>query len=126
MARSDLLITLVKAGKGTPDPRFRQAVEALIAEERGKRHDVLAEQISNAFNGNSNGQPTATSLALASISDLIYELNPDRNLESLVLPPGVIRQLRELIEEQHRAELLSSFSLAPRHRLLLVGPPDNG
>lgn len=126
MARSDLLITLVKAGKGAPDPRFRQAVEALIAEERAKRHDVLADQISNAFNGNSNGQPTATALTAASISDLIYELNPDRGLESLVLPSAVIRQLRELIEEQHRAELLRSYSLAPRHRLLLVGPPGNG
>ena len=30
------------------------------------------------------------------------------------------------IEEQHRAELLRSHNLEPRHRLLLAGPPGNG
>jgi SpoVK/Ycf46/Vps4 family AAA+-type ATPase len=126
MARSDLLIALVKAGKATPDPRFRQAAEALIAEERAKRHDILADQISTALNAASNGQSTAASMSLISIPDLVYEINSDRTLDTLVLPSSVLKELRQLIEEQHRAELLRSYSLAPRHRLLLVGPPGNG
>jgi SpoVK/Ycf46/Vps4 family AAA+-type ATPase len=125
MARSDLIISLVKAGKDSPDPRFRQAVEALIAEERAKRHHVLADQISTALSARSNGQPSSA-IAPSSLGDLLYELNPDRSLTELVLPSGVVRQLRELIEEQHRAELLRSYGLAPRHRILLVGPPGNG
>lgn len=28
--------------------------------------------------------------------------------------------------EQHRADLLRSYSLEPRHRVLLAGPPGNG
>ena len=52
MARSDLLISLVKAGKQTADPRFRSTVEAIIAEERMKQHSALADQLSAAlFNG---------------------------------------------------------------------------
>src|SRR5690349_5730604 len=125
MARSDLLISLVKSGKESPDPRFRQAAEALIAEERAKRHYVLADEISTALNARPNGQPTGT-INYSSLADLIYESNPERSLQDLVLPSSAVRQLRELIEEQHRAELLNSYGLAPRHRVLLVGPPGNG
>jgi SpoVK/Ycf46/Vps4 family AAA+-type ATPase len=33
---------------------------------------------------------------------------------------------KELIEEQHRLDLLRSHNLEPRHRVLLAGPPGNG
>lgn len=126
MARSDLLISLIKSGKASPDPRFRQTAEAIIAEERSKKHTVLAEQLSSALSTNSNGQPVTTAVAPSTIGDLVYEINPIRSLDSLVLPSTVVSELRQLIEEQHRAELLQSYGLAPRHTLLLVGPPGNG
>ncbi len=128
MARSDLLISLVKAGRSTPDPRFRSAVEALIAEERAKKHNILADELSTAYSAGINGynhSPQATTVA-SSIGDLIYEITPERSLASLVLPAAVEQECRTLIEEHHRAELLRSYNLAPRHRLLLVGPPGNG
>lgn len=34
--------------------------------------------------------------------------------------------MRELVEEQQRAELLRSYGVEPRHRVLLEGPPGNG
>ncbi|HAR37685.1 MAG TPA: AAA family ATPase [Porphyromonadaceae bacterium] len=33
---------------------------------------------------------------------------------------------RELVEEHHRADLLGSYGLEPRHRILFAGPPGNG
>jgi SpoVK/Ycf46/Vps4 family AAA+-type ATPase len=33
---------------------------------------------------------------------------------------------QEVIEEQHRADLLRAHNLEPRHRILLAGPPGNG
>jgi len=126
MARSDLLISLVKAGRETADPRFRSAVEAIIAEERAKKHNVLANELSAAFNGGTNGHPPQATAPTTSLGDLFYELNPERAITDLVLPPSVARELRELIEEHHRVELLRSYGLHPRHRLLLVGPPGNG
>ena len=128
MARSDLLITLVKSGRSTPDPRFRSAVEALIAEERAKNHNILADQLASVINGATNGKaysPPITAVT-SSIGDLLYELTPDRGLANLLLPPNVERECRQLIEEHQRAELLQSYGLAPRHRLLLTGPPGNG
>ena len=57
MARSDLLISLVKAGSSGDTARAKSVTEAIIAEERAKRHNVLAERLSDAMrvNGASSG-----------------------------------------------------------------------
>ena len=59
MARSDLLVSLVKAGTTGDKRGFQTAAEAIIAEERAKRHDVLAERLSKAIQPNGNGNVTA-------------------------------------------------------------------
>jgi SpoVK/Ycf46/Vps4 family AAA+-type ATPase len=124
MARSDLLIALVKAGKQSPDPRFRSTVEAIIAEERSKQHTILADQLSAALvNGVTPPQPAASATV---VGELLYELAPERGVDDLVLPRLVREEVHRLLEEHQRAELLRSYGMVPRHRLLLVGPPGNG
>lgn len=130
MARSDLLLSLIKAGRQSPDPRFKSTVEALIADERAKQHTAFADQLSGALvngsatqAGTSFGQPLVSSQVLG---ELAYELTPTRSLSDLVLPTTVRTECNQLVEEHHRKDLLQSFGLAPRHRVLLVGPPGNG
>jgi AAA+ superfamily predicted ATPase len=126
MARSDLLISLIKTGKDTSNPRFRQVVEAVIAEERAKKHTMFADQLAAAYSNGVNGQPQAISSSASSVGDLVHETSSERHLDSLILPPIVAKECRALIEEHRRADLLRSFGLSPRHRVLLVGPPGNG
>ena len=57
------------------------------------------------------------------MKDLIAELTPERSLESLVLNDSIREQLREVVEEQHRAELLHAHGLSPRHRTPTAGRP---
>jgi len=45
MARADLLASLVKFGVNNDKVKFRQVVQAIIAEERSKQHNVLAEKL---------------------------------------------------------------------------------
>ncbi len=55
MARSDLLVSLVKAGTVGDMRGFRTAAEAIIAEERANHHGVLADRLSKVIqpvNGN--------------------------------------------------------------------------
>jgi AAA+ superfamily predicted ATPase len=122
MARSDLLISLVKTGRQSPDPRFRSTVEAIIAEERSKQHTALADQLAAAL---LNGAVQPATFATV-VGDLLHEISPERSLDDLVLPRLVRDECRRVIEEHQRSELLRSYGLAPRHRLLLVGPPGNG
>jgi len=130
MARSDLLINLVKASSNGDKQMVHRTVEAIVAEERAKRHNVLAERLESALKMNGNGSslravpqgPDTQTRARSFVSEAI----PRRNLNDLVLPWVTERAIRQLIEEQQRASLLRSHSLEPRHRVLLVGPPGNG
>ena len=126
MARSDLLISLVQSGKLSPDPRFRSTVEAIIAEERSKQHTALADQLSAALLNGVHPHAQQTAAGSTVVGDLLYELAPERSLNDLVLPRLVRNEMQRFIEEHRRADLLQSYSMAPRHRLLLVGPPGNG
>ncbi|MGH8720295.1 MAG: AAA family ATPase [Burkholderiales bacterium] len=57
---------------------------------------------------------------------LLYEIVPRRSPESLLLESETRRAAVELVEEQGRRDLLRSYGLEPRHRVLLSGPPGNG
>ncbi len=48
MARSSLLLDLVRAGARGDQALFRKALEALVAEERAKQHHVLADRLAGA------------------------------------------------------------------------------
>jgi SpoVK/Ycf46/Vps4 family AAA+-type ATPase len=130
MARSDLLINLVKAGVSGDTGTFRRTVDAIVAEERAKQHNVVADQLERvARTSNVNGASSITRQASESgqrVRDFISEVMPRRKFEELVLPETAQLAARQLIEEQQRASLLRSHSLEPRHRILLVGPPGNG
>jgi SpoVK/Ycf46/Vps4 family AAA+-type ATPase len=128
MARSDLLIALVRAGASGDKGSARHAAEAIIAEERAKQHNVLAERLVRAMN--SNGGAAFSPKPFSELShrgrDFITEIVPRRQLDDLVLTDLCRTAILQLIEEQQRADLLRSHSLEPRHRVLLVGPPGNG
>ena len=130
MARGDLLLNLVKAGVNGDTGTFRRTVDAIVADERGKQHNVLADQIERVVRTpNGNALPGAPKHAPESghrAKDFVSETIPRRRLEELVLPDTTRLAAEQLIEEQQRASLLRSHSLEPRHRILLVGPPGNG
>ena len=131
MARSDLLVSLVKAGSVGDKRGFKTAAEAIIAEERAKHHDVLADRLTHLIQMNgSGGNGSQTLSAPSDVSlrgkDFIAEVVPRRRLDDLVLPDVVRRAVAELVEEQQRADLLRSRGVEPRHRVLFVGPPGTG
>jgi SpoVK/Ycf46/Vps4 family AAA+-type ATPase len=123
-----LLVSLVKAGTTGDKRTFQSAAEAIIAEERAKRHDVLADKLSQAIQSNGNG-PRAGVIA-GEIThrgrDFVAEVIPQRRLEELILPANARQGVEELIEEQRRADVLRAHGLEPRHRVLLVGAPGTG
>lgn len=123
MARSDLLLSLVRAGSIGDQVGFRRTVEALIAEERERQHHVVADRLAEYLtNKNSAGRGPSAEAPVGSYD----ERHPERVLSDLVLPEVVATACAELVEEQQRADLLRSHGIEPRHRVLLAGPPGNG
>lgn len=129
MARADLLIRLVQSGIRGDKVTFKKIVEAIIAEERSKQHKMLAEKLEEVL----NAAPVERSITNGSgpmldqrMGNLFHEVMPRRTLSDLILPEEVQQICRSLIQEQHRSDLLRSYNLEPRNRVLLIGPPGNG
>jgi AAA+ superfamily predicted ATPase len=123
MARADLLVSLIRSGSRGDLAAFRKTAEALITEEREKGHGILAERLSNSIIEQKSQQLPALNTKQ---SELFYELTPNRKLSSLLISQLSLTQINDLIEEQHRADLLHAYNLTARNRVLLVGSPGNG
>lgn len=133
MARADLLIDLIKYAVTSNKPMIRKVTEAIIAEERSKQHTILANKLevelnkntidtSPASNGASNNRIQLDSRA----ENLITEVIPQRKMDTLILPKDVVQICEQYIQEQYRVDILRSYGLEPRNKILLIGAPGNG
>ena len=86
MARSDLLLDLVEAERRGDRDRFRMLVEAVIAEERGKQHHLLADRLSEIIT--TIGTEQARDDRAAAVRDLVQEIVPIGSLDELELDSG--------------------------------------
>lgn len=125
MARADLILNLVRTGIEGDETLFRKTVEAIAAEERSKKHFALAERLTELL------KPSISAAGFSKpsdpkLQDAYYVVKPTKNLDDLVLSKKVYNVCKEIIEEHHRRDILRSYNLEPRHRLLFSGPPGNG
>jgi SpoVK/Ycf46/Vps4 family AAA+-type ATPase len=126
MARADLLLELIRAALDGNETKVRSVVEALAAEERQKKHGILADQLSRLLDRPAQRTFVASTDDARPSTDGVLEVDPKLRLHDLLLPEVVLKELSTVVEEQHRAELLRAYNLEPRNRVLLVGPPGNG
>jgi len=125
MARADLILNLVKAGVSGERELLVRTTQALIAEEHEKQHHVLADSLDAQLR---SMQKSLTTINFPSSNGhgLVHERVPELKLTQLCLSSDVRSAISDLIDEQQRADLLRSYNLEPRHRVLLIGPPGNG
>lgn len=129
MARSDLLVSLVRAAASGDQTSVRTTAEALAADERAKNHHVVADRLERALSSvvvSSNSLLAATEKEHKGGRESVLELEPRMRLDQLVLPLPVQEAGRQIVEEHARAGVLRAHGYEPRHRILLSGPPGNG
>ncbi|MGO4676089.1 AAA family ATPase [Bosea sp. 2YAB26] len=130
MARSDLLINLVRAGAVGDREAVRSTAEALVADERAKKHYIVADRLQRALSAVPVTPPalTASSQHLNPVNgrEAILEVTARLRLDDLLLPLPARQSGGQLIEEHQRADVLRANGFEPRHRVLLSGPPGNG
>ena len=111
---------------------IKKVTEAIIAEERGKQHIVLAERLQKEINNNSNELESNISYTGGNryqdyrVENIVSEIIPQKQLASLILPHDILYNCQQFIQEQFRADILRSYGLEPRNRILLIGAPGNG
>ncbi len=132
MARADLLLNIIKYALSGNKPMVRKVAEAIAAEERSKNHTILADKLeaelqknfSDFAQSNNNGINRIQNDSRA--ENLVTEIHPQKIMDSLILPKDVVFQCEQYIQEQYRVDLLRSYGLEPRNRILLIGAPGNG
>jgi predicted AAA+ superfamily ATPase len=127
MPRIDLVLSLIRAASQSDANGVRAAADAMASEESQHGHERVADRIRQAL------VPRAASSHLGKLSEtsdhigsLFFEFSPKAGLDSLALDEKVRLDLISLVREQQSAEKLRSAGLAPRHKVLLSGPPGNG
>ncbi len=126
MARADLILDLIRASRQGNQGKVRKTVEALAADERAKNHNILADRLLAQLQTDNGRYPHSPEPSRSAVGPLLTETVPVRRVEDLILPEHAEEAIRELVAEQHRADLLRSYNLEPRNRVLLAGPPGNG
>jgi len=124
MARTDILISLIKSAGSGDMVSFHRTVESLIAEERTKKHTILADQLAVLLAKSSKSNSIILSNSKA--NDLIFEVEPQKQFDDLIINKTSLNVCKDLIAEQHSADLLRSHGIEPRNRILLTGSPGNG
>lgn len=126
MARADLLVSLIKAGSKGDQSNFQEVAEHIIAEERDKKHYVLAERLASVMRENGSASHRPNRVLDNGIAHLLHHRVPERRLSEVILKESNSTLIQEVIEEQQRVDLLKSYGLSPRNRLMFIGPPGNG
>ncbi len=128
MARADMLTDLVRFGMTGDKVKFRKVVEAIIVEERAKQHLLLANKLEDLLRTVPIEQPAPNGGVLLEqkFSNLVQEIIPELTFDDLILPRDILDISQGVVQEHHRLDLLRSYNLEPRNRILLIGPPGNG
>ncbi len=127
MARSDLLLNAIKFGFSGDKTKLKRTAEAIIAEERHKQHNIFADKLVEAMKSFDDKSFIKTDqINDQRFADFVQEIVPQRKIDSLILPNEVKQVCREFTQEHFRSDLLRSYNIDPRNRILLIGPPGNG
>lgn len=127
MTRADLLVKLVKFGISGDKRSLCKITKTIIVEERQKEHTVLANKLEKLLPSRDPKTKERTiPVWTEALAKLLHKCVPQKRVQDLILPEEVKHIYQEIVEEHQRIDLLHSYNIEPRNRLLFIGPPGNG
>lgn len=133
MARADLILDLIKNSYNGNKYQFKKIVEALIAEERSKQHIILADRLQKeldtmlrSVDSDMQGRNIASAAIAPVVNNFLQEVPVRKSFEDLILPSTVRTIIEDFFEEHFRSDILRSYGLEPRHKIILSGHPGTG
>src|SRR5690606_1481885 len=120
--------------KQRDDEAFRITAMQIIAEEQQKNHHVLARDLQRILeNGSARTLNSAGLREFGSLprdrerGTLLLEIrSPDRYMTDIVLSDDLKNQIDIILDEYRARDILRTYGLQPRSKLLFCGPPGCG
>lgn len=130
MARADLLKKLIESSLSGNNELLKKTIQAIIAEEKSKQHEILASELEKLLTIY-NHPEIKKQFAIQSnnskeVQSLVSEITPRTDFKDLFLTEELVQTIDRYILEYHRRDLLRSYNIEPRNRLLFTGSPGNG
>lgn len=132
MARSDLMKRLLRSYSAGDDGAFRSTAEAIIEDERRKRHDLLADELEAILDQPGPGRRPLHISALRPLPkgrddlDLIDIRQSRGSLSNVVLDEATGAAVEGLLDEFRQRSALRAHGVEPRATVIFVGPPGCG
>lgn len=137
MAKGDTLRKLFRHFSRDEREGFYAVAMELIEDERSKNHTLLARDLEKILH-NGNGQPLASNPIhkrhyLATVPKdretgfpLIHVQHHSLTWDAVILDKSILAVLQETVLENRKQDILRSYGLQPRSKLLFCGPPGCG
>src|SRR5262245_16637095 len=134
MATSEQLKALLESYSDGDENRFLAIAMQLAAHEARQGHTKLAKELREIIDSVKSKRTlrgvSAKTVPLVQprgeLAGLLSASYPKTRLSDMCLPPDVLGRLQRIIREHRQEHKLRSHGLAPRRKLLLVGPPGSG
>jgi len=130
MASADQLKALLKSHAEGDDERFFAVAMQLAAREARLGHGALAEElrslVDTAKRRRGSDQAIPIGRPRGELANLLTASWPKARLSEMVLAQKAKDQIERIVREQRHAARILEHGLAPRRKLLLVGPPGTG
>ncbi|MDI3519989.1 MAG: hypothetical protein PWQ34_2136 [Caldanaerobacter sp.] len=136
MTNTDILKKLFIAFAKDDKEEFYRLAEEYIEREKKKKHNIVAKELKEALYSskistksivgrnykNNIPIPRDTEKGFPLVEIKEYELD----LDSLILPEETFQILNQIIKEFRDADILATYNLKPKNKILFCGPPGTG
>jgi len=133
MASADQIKALLKSHLERDDQRFFSVAMQVAAHEAKLGHGQLAVELRDMIDAakarlvlGESGKLVPFAKPRGELANLLSVTYPTNRLPDMVLDDKALAQLRQVIKEQRQFARIREHGLAPRRKLLLVGPPGTG
>ena len=130
MASAKQIKALLKSYADGDDAQFYSVAMQVAAHEAKVGHGKLARELRELIDRLKVQQTTNSSIPMTrprgELSELLSASYPKLKLNDMILSKSVRSRLDRLTNEQFQVRKIRSHGLAPRKKLLLIGPPGTG
>lgn len=129
MATAEQVKALIRSHSSGSEEQFRTVALQIAAHSAKNGNTRLAEELRDLIEDGRRKQKTASlpqAVPIArpngELAGLILASYPNIRLSDMVLAPDVRQRVQDIIQQHRQRDLLRCHGLAPKRKLLLVGP----
>ncbi len=133
MAKSDQIKALIRSFAAGDADRFYRVALQVAADEARRGHMNVAKELRAEIDAhraqvatNPPARPVPMARAPGDLEEVVTVSYPSVRLGAMVLAEDTRESLARLLQEHRQRARLEKYSLKPRRKLLLVGPPGTG